>query len=57
MNASASMGPVQTAIVVYIICIVIALCVAGVIKLLVGYIKLQQRRTAAKAAAETGSHH
>jgi len=51
------MGPVQTAIVVYIICIVIALCVAGVIKLLVGYIKLQQRRTAAKAAAETGSHH
>lgn len=55
MNTAASMGPVQLAVVTYIICIIISLGVAGIIKLLVGYINMQKKRTAAKAVAKTGS--
>jgi hypothetical protein len=42
MNASATMGPVQVAVVTYLICTVISLGVAGIIKLLFGIIKLQR---------------
>ena len=53
MNTAASMGPVQLAAVTYIICAIISIGVAGIIKLLVGYINMQKKRTAAKAAATT----
>jgi hypothetical protein len=42
MNASETMGPVQVATVTYLICTVISLGVAGIIKLLYGIIKLQR---------------
>ncbi|MBI5588866.1 MAG: hypothetical protein HY881_00135 [Deltaproteobacteria bacterium] len=45
MNASATMGPVQVAVVTYLICTVISLGVAGMIKLLFGIIKLQRNST------------
>jgi hypothetical protein len=55
MNTAASMGPIQLAAVTYVICAIISIGVAGIIKLLVGYINMQKKRTAAKAAAESGS--
>ena len=51
MNTSISMGPVQFAGLTYLICAVVSLSVAGIIKLLFGIIKLQKSRVAAKAAA------
>ena len=51
MNVSATMGPVQVAVVTYLICAVISLSVAGIIKLLFGIIKLQ-RRNAVPMTAE-----
>ncbi len=42
MNASATMGPVQVAVVTYLICTVISLGVAGIIKMLFGIIKLRR---------------
>lgn len=40
------MGPVQVAVVTYLICAVISLGVAGIIKLLFGIIKLQRNEVA-----------
>jgi len=51
MNASATMGPLQVAVVTYLICTIISLGVAGIIKLLFGIIKLQ-RKEAVPVAAE-----
>ena len=42
MNASETMGPVQVTAVTYLICTVISLGVAGIIKMLFGIIKLQR---------------
>lgn len=54
MNTAASMGPMQVAAVTYIICAVISIGVAGIIKLLVGYINMQKKRKAARTPAPTG---
>jgi hypothetical protein len=53
MNTAVSMGPVQLAAITYLICAFIAMGVAGIIKLLVGYINMQKKRKAAKTAAAT----
>ena len=45
MNSSTTMGPVQVAAVTYLICAVISLSVAGIIKLLFGIIKLQRNKS------------
>lgn len=55
MNTAASMGPVQLALFTYIVCVIVALGVAGLIKLLVGYINMQNKKNALKAAAKAGS--
>jgi hypothetical protein len=52
MTTAASMGPVQLAVVTYILCAIIAIGVAGMIKLMVGYINMKKKRTTAKAVAE-----
>jgi hypothetical protein len=52
MNVSTTMGPVQVAVFTYLICTVISLGVAGIIKLLFGIIKLQ-RNEVAPVAVET----
>jgi len=51
MNASTSMGPVAFAGLTYLICAVISLGVAGVIRLIVGIINHQKSGAAAKVAA------
>jgi len=55
MNTAASMGPVQLCLLVYFICVVVSLGVAGLIKLLVGYINMQNKKKAVKATVKAGS--
>lgn len=64
MNIEASLGPMQVVLVTYIICIIISLGVAGIIRLLVGYINMKKKKevktavskcTPVKATAETNS--
>jgi hypothetical protein len=58
MNASATMGPVQVAVVTYLICTVISLGVAGIIKMLFGIIKFRRNEAvpvAAGISAKPGS--
>jgi len=50
MNVS-SMGPVQVAVLTYVICAVIALGVAGMIKLMFMIIKMKSSKATATAAA------
>lgn len=49
------MGPIQLALFTYIICVIVSLGVAGLIKMLVGYINLQNKKNGLKAGAKAGS--
>ena len=52
------MGPVQVALITYLICAVISLGVAGIIKVLFGIIKLQRNKAvtvAVEISAKPGS--
>jgi hypothetical protein len=51
MNTATSMGPVQLAGVTYLISGVVSFGVAGIIKLLLGLIKLQKNRVLIKVIA------
>ncbi len=55
MNTANSMGPIQLALFTYIICVIVSLGVAGLIKMLVGYINLQNKKNGLKAGAKAGS--
>ncbi|OGP87565.1 MAG: hypothetical protein A2031_06080 [Deltaproteobacteria bacterium RBG_19FT_COMBO_43_11] len=51
MNTAASIGPVQFVILAYLICIVVSLGVAWVIRMLFSGIKLQRNVFSTKAVA------
>jgi hypothetical protein len=55
MNTSASMGPVQFTGLTYLICAVISLGVAGIIKLIIGIIQMRNKGASAKTTATDSS--